>query len=222
MTTSGTTAWTVTAGDIIKTAMGPILDPGADPEAGEMEDCLVHLNGLLKSWQGRGVGLSHQATGTITTAPGDASGTIDGAIRSISSAWLVVSATQDRPLFPIDRTQYLRLPNKVQVGSPTMFYFSRQRDAPELHLWPVSATAATIRIDYDRIVETVTALTETIDIRAELFEAVWTNLATMIAPAVFGVPCPPKIEARAQILEAQMLDAERPDVYRFETDYDYA
>ena len=59
------------------------------------------------------------------------------------------------------------------------------------------------------------------DVRQELQETVWTNLALRVA-GMFGVQVPAELAARAQMLEAQMLDAERPDSYRFETDYDYA
>ena len=222
MPTSGDTSWTVTALDVVKAAMGPLLDPSEDPDPDESADCLTHLNGLLKSWAMRGVSLSRETTGTVTTVGGSASGSLDASIRAILSARLVVSATQDRPLFPMTRTEYLSLPNKASVGQPTMYYLSRQRDAAVLYLWPVSATAATIAIDYDRLPETVTALTEEIDVRQELFETVWTNLATIIRPNVFGTPCDPLVIARAALLEQQMLDAERPDSYHFETDFDYS
>jgi hypothetical protein len=144
-----------------------------------------------------------------------ASGTLDAGIRSISSARLVNSSTSHRTLWPMDRSQYLSLPNKAAVGAPTMFYLSRERDAAVLYLWPVSATDVTIAIDYDRVPETVTDGSETLDIREELQEAVYANLAVRIA-GIFGQQAPPELAQRAASLEMQMLDAERPDSYFFE------
>lgn len=221
MTTSGVTIWELTANDIVKLAMGSILDPDTDPDSSELTECLKRLNGMLKSWALRGVSLFRESSLTVATTAATASVTLGAGVRSISSARLVVSATNERRLWPMNRTEYLNLPNKASVGQPTMYYLDRQRDAALLYLWPVSATIASIKLDYDRLPETVTAGTETLDIRAELQEAVWQNLAVLISRPVFGVECPPEIAVRAQMLEQQMFDAERPDSYRFESDYDY-
>lgn len=222
MTTSGVTAWSMTANDIVKRAMGPILDPGSDPEADELRDCLIHMTGLLKSWSGRGVSLYRESSSTIVTTPGTASVTLAAGIRAISSARLVVSATNERMLWPMNRRDYFSLPNKATAGSPTTYYLDRQRDAAVLYLWPVSASAASIKLDYDRLPDTVTSGSETVDIREEYLETLWTNLHVIIAPEVFHVDPSPLTLARAQTLEAQMFDAERPDSYRFETDFNYA
>lgn len=223
MSTSGVTDWSLTALDVVKAAMQELasIEPGQDPDPEEFEDCILRLNGLLKSWQLRGASLSHQATGTVTTAANEPSGTLDSDIRSISSARLVVSATQERPLYPLNRTEYQSLPNKAQSGTPSQFYLSRQRDDVVMYIWPVPTADATILIDYDRIIETVTANTETLDIRSELLETVYANLAVRIS-GLFGEAPSPELVARAARLEQQMFDAERPDSYRFETDYDYS
>lgn len=220
MTSSGVTAWELTAREIVRAAMGELatIEPGTEPDDDELQDCLIRLNAMLHSWQLRGVALSHQTTGTVTTVGGEASGTLDGDIRSISSARLVVSATQDRPLYPVDRSQYLTLPNKTQAGQPTMYYFERGRGGVQLYLWPVSATPATISIDYDRMTETVTDGAQTIDIREELQETVYSNLALRIAGMFSNIPPGPELVRRATILEQRMFDAERPDAYYFEAD----
>lgn len=220
MSTSGVTAWSLTARDIVKAAMGElaVIAPGTDPDADEEQDCILRLNALLKSWSLRGVTLSRETTGTVTTTGGTAAVTLDAGVRAISSARLIVSATNERQLWPMGRTDYLSLPNKASVGSPTMYYLSRERDAAILYLWPVSATAATIAIDYDRIPETVTDPSETVDIREELQETVYTNLAVRIA-GIFGQQPPPELVQRAASLEMAMYDAERPDFYTFETAY---
>lgn len=225
MTTSGTPAWSLTALDIVRTAMGEIaaIEPGVEPDAEEFEDCLLRLNGMLKSWQVQGVTLMREASATLTTTAATALvdlGDVDD-IRAISSARLVVSATNERMLWPIGRRDYLALPNKAAAGSPTLYYFQRERDELKLYLWPVSATAVDIIIDYDRMVETVTTNGQTLDIREELQETVYANLAVRIA-GIFGQVPGPELVARAQRLEMQMYDAERPDSYRFETDYDYS
>lgn len=219
MTTSGTTAWSLTALDIVKAAMRELsaLGIGDEPDADEAADCYLRLNGMLHSWQLRGVTLFRETTAEITTTPATASVTLDADVRAISGARLVVSSTMERPLFPMSRADYLTLPNKASAGQPTMYYLDRQRDAALLYLWPVSATAATIRIDYDRVGDAVTAGTQTLDIREELQETVYANLAVRIA-GLFGQTPGPELASRAAMLEQQMFDAERPDSYFFRAD----
>lgn len=227
MTTSGVTAWSLTANDIIRAAMQElaIIDPGTDPDADEFVDCLTRLNAMLKSWQMKGVSLSREQSITLTTTAATPEIELETGsqlgVRAISSARLVVSATNERRLWPLDRTTYLNLPNKTAAGQPTSYYLDRQRDSAILYLWPVSATVATIKLDYDRIIETVTANVETLDIRQEFQEAVYANLAVRIA-GIFGQQPGQELVARAMYLEQQMLDSDRPDSYRFETDYDYS
>lgn len=223
MTTSGVTAWSLTGNDHVKAALNElgVLSLGSDPDAEESDACLLRLNAMLKSWQQRGVTLFREASVDIVTTPATASKALPAGVRSIASARLIVSATSERKLWPWSRSEYLSLPNKAPPGSPTIYYLDRQRDAATIYFWPVSATAVTVRLDYDRIVETVTLGTETLDIREELQETVYANLAVRCA-GVFGEAPNPELVERARMLEALMFDAERPDFYRFETEHDYA
>lgn len=220
MSTSGVTAWSLTASDIVKAALGEIatIDPGTDPTSDEQTDCILRLNGMLKSWSLKGVSLYRETSSTIATTAATAAVTLGAGIRNISSARLVVSATNERQLWPWTRAEYMAIPNKAAVGQPTVYYLDRQRDAAVIYFWPVSATIASIKLDYDRIPETVTAPTQTLDIREELQETVYANLAVRVA-GIFGQTPGPELVARAQSLEMQMFDAERPDAYRFEYDH---
>lgn len=219
MTTSGTTAWSMTAADIVRTAMGELatLDPGSEPEADELRDCLIRLNGMLNSWAMKGVSLYRQTDDAVTSVAATAAVTLPTDVRTIASARLVVSATQERPLWPIDRARYLSLPNKASVGQPTTYYLERGRDAAVMHLWPVSAAPVTIKLDYDRKPDTVTLGSQTVDVREELQETVYANLAVRIA-GIFGQAPGPELASRAARLELDMFDAERPDSYFFEYD----
>ncbi|HUQ70842.1 MAG TPA: hypothetical protein VM165_15030 [Planctomycetaceae bacterium] len=200
----------------MKAALGEIatIDPGTDPTTEEQSDCLLRLNGMLKSWSLKGVSLYRETSVTITTTPATAAVTLSAGIRNISSARLVVSATNERLLWPWSRADYLTLPNKTAAGSPTIYYLDRQRAAGVVYFWPVSATAASIKLDYDRIPETITAGTQTVDIREELQETVYANLAVRIA-GLFGQQASAELIARAGMLEQAMFDAERPDSYQF-------
>jgi hypothetical protein len=220
MTTSGVTAWSLTARDMVKASLLElgVISSGEDPEASEMEDCLVRFNGMLKSWQNT-TNLFRETTANIVTTPATASVTLSAGIRDVSSVRFVQSATIDRLLYPMGRTDYLSMPNKTTAGSPTMYYLSRQRDAAVLYLWPVSATAATLRIDYSRIAETITDQSETVDVPEEWQETVILGLAErcigMFGTSRLDPATAANVRQRAGALYSQMLDSDRPDSYRF-------
>lgn len=214
MTTSGITAWNLTARQIITEALSEngIIGIEGEPTASEAEKCLIRLNGLVKSWC---IGLHLETTGTITITGGEASGTIDAAIKEVRSARVVESATYERQIIRWERDEYFAIPNKANIGRPVAFYPDSQRDAVVLYVWPVPATDTNISVEYQRYPETVTDLNETVDIPQNHLEALYANLAVRCA-GIFGVQPSQELYARAQMLERMMMDEERPASYFME------
>jgi hypothetical protein len=221
MSTSGVTAWSLTARQIVAQAMVELglLSSGAEPEAAEMDDCLVRLNGMLKSWQGE-ANLFRETEATVSVTGGSGVVTLPASVRDVASVRHVISGTNHRLLAPWNRSQYLSLPNKASAGSPTIYYLSRQRDAAELHIWPVPSTNVTLKIDYSRVADTVTDGAQTLDIPQEWHEAVILGLAARIAGMFGASRADPAtvadVKQRAEMLYQQMLDRDRPDAYVFE------
>jgi hypothetical protein len=216
MTTSGVTAWSMTAREHIVAALrdARVIGSGAEPTADELDDSLVRFNGLLKSWSAK-ANLFRNAELSVTTIGGTASVTLNAAVRDVSAVRHVLSATSHRPLSPWNRTEYFSLPNRTTAGNPSAYYLDRQRDAAVLYLWPVPATAQTLKLDYSRKAETITDASETVDIPEEWQEAVWKNLAVECAE-MFGATLSPRYLAKAEMLYQQFLDSDRPDSYYFE------
>lgn len=216
MTTSGITAWELTARDHITAALrdARIIASGSEPDAEELDDCLLRLNGLLKSWSTK-ANLFRETETTATITAGDPTVTLPADVRDVSGVRMVVSATSERPLAPWTRSQYLQLPNKASVGNPTIYYLTRGVGAPELSVWPVPSSNVTLKLDYSRVAETVTDATETLDIPQEWQEAVWKNLAVECAE-LFGAQLSDRYIMRAMELYQQFLDSDRPDFYTFE------
>ncbi len=222
MTTSGQTAWLLTVRDLVKQAMSEIgvLSPGEEPDAAEMDDCIVRLNAMLKSWATVG-GLSFlEGTTTVTVPAATASVALALGIRSINSARVVESTTNHRAMVPYNRSQYQSLPNKIAVGTPTVYYVSDAGETATLNVWPVPAAATTISVDYGRTIETVTDPSETLDMPQEWQEAVYLNLASRIASMYGATRLDPTavqdVMARADRIYGRLLDADRPDSYFFE------
>lgn len=214
MPTSGETAWSLTARDIVTQALreNAILPPGEDPSSDELTDCLVRLNAMLKSWGAKGANLWRESTTTATVTANVPSVALPVGVHDVISARVVVSSTNHRQMGRWERDDYQSLPNKASAGSPTVFYLSQGIGAATMYVWPVPATNTTIAIDYVRVPETITNASETLDFPEEYHEALYANLAVRCA-GMFGAPLNPELVSRAQALERELLDASRPGTY---------
>lgn len=214
MATSGVTAFSNTAREYITQALreARIISSNGTPKASEMTDMIFRLNAVLKSWQANGVNLWRETNGTVTIPGAQASGTLPVGVRDVTSARLVLSATNERPLAQITREEFNEIPNKAAVGSPSCYYVSRQRDAAEIYVWPVSSTDMELSVDYDRVVETVTNETQTIDLPEEWADLLVATLAVR-ACQMFGATLDAELAARYQRLELAMFDSDRPKSY---------
>jgi len=214
MTTSGETDWSLTARDLIKIAMqeAAIIPAGTEPTADELSDSLVRLNALLKSWETRGYTLWREETATVAVLAATNPTALDDDVYDVQAVRFVVSATNERPLTAYDRDNYQILPNKAQTGNPSIYYSNRQRDNVDLHLWPVPAENSTVQIDYLRKIETVTDASQTVDIPPDWQETVYVLLAVRIC-GMFGSPVPAELAMRAQLLQREIDEQDRPAAY---------
>lgn len=224
MSTSGITDWPLTAEDIVTQAMYELgeLSQGDDPDGEEMEDGILRLNSMLRTWAGEG-NLFREATGTLALGAGVASGTLPAEVRDVSSVRLIQSATNSRSLAAWNRGELYSLPNRAATGSPVAYYVGETITGRTITVWPVSSGSITLEVDYSRQPQTVTDPSETVDVPEEWGEALILGLASRLA-SMFGTTetAPTKvarIDQRAQALYQKLLDRDRPDVYVFEPDY---
>lgn len=214
MPTSGDTTWTLTAQDIISQALCDELGVfgfGESVTAEAQDHGLRHLIALMKSCKNS----AHlESTGTVTIPAASASGTLGANVGEVVSARVVETGGNERQLVRYERDDYLILPDKTASGAPAIFYVSDQRDEPLCYVWPVPTTDTTLKIDYRRIPETVTAVSQTVDFPNKYLPALIASLAVRCAGR-FGVKPGdrPELFARAQVLWQEMQDDERPVSY---------
>lgn len=222
MTVSGVTDWPLTAGEIVAQAMYELgeLSQGEEPDGDEMEDGILRLNAMLRSWGGEG-NMFREASSTLALAAGVASVALAADIRDVSSVRYVGS--YNRPLAAWNRGQFYSLPNRTQLGTPIAYYVSEAISGRTLNVWPVPSAACVLELDYSRQAQTVTDPSETVDVPEEWQEALILGLASRLA-AMFGTTDTQpgkvaRIDARAQATYQRLLDRDRPDTYVFEPDY---
>lgn len=212
MTTSGIADWSLTANEVINSALGDelgVIGLGEQADADDASFALYHLNALLK---GLADNAHLETIGTVTIPANDASGILSADVQDVVSARILT--TYERPLARFERDEYLSLPNKTASGEPTCFYVSRQRDAVTMYVWPVPTVETTIRIDYHRRIEVVTDIAETLDLPEEYLPALVANLAARCAGRFRISPNEmPELFNRAQTLMRELQDGQRPASY---------
>lgn len=221
MSTSGITSWPLTAEEVVTQACYELGShaQGETPSSQEMDDAIVRLNGMLKTWAGEG-NLFREETTEIVFLAGAGEQALAADVRAVSNAWVVGS--YNRLLAPWNRSEYLRLPNPGQEGQPTAWYAETTPAGITLHLWPVPSTDTTIAIDYARKAYTVTDPSETVDVPEDWQEALILGLASRCASMFGTTRIDPatvnRIDQRASALYEKLMDRDRPDSYIFERD----
>lgn len=181
-------------------------------KAHEASTAMTALDMMLKGWQNVGFRVFTQSAQSVTLTTA-ASYTLDP-VRplEVESVRLKRSGIET-PMTRMTRQEYDDLPTKTTTGTPSQFYYDRQREAALLYVWPVLAVAAgeTMEITYQREVEDISDLSDVIDVPAEWYETVVYNLADRLVDdfSAEGTDIS-RVIARAEILlaEARGFDAE--------------
>jgi len=192
-----------------------VVGMGVTASADEIETARTALSRMLKSWQGRGYNL-WAVTGMSVTATTSASYSLTPE-RPLSLSSVRWKATTETPMQEMSRDEYDRLPLKSSAGTPTSYYYDRQREDALLYVWPVpaSVTTQTLEITYIRELSDV-ALDAVADIPGEAYDCVVYNLAARLADD-FMVSAP-NVLVRAEMLLEEMLAGDREGSLYFISD----
>lgn len=183
-----------------------IIGIGDLPEAEEAQEALDELNDMLKGWQASGYNVFTKTSGTLTLTTAT-SYTLDP-VRPlrILTARLKRQGTE-LTMRRMTRDEYDVLPNKDATGTPTQFYYDRQREAARLYIWPGLnvESGETIEYTYEREIEDATDLNAEIDAPAEWYDAIVYQLAARLSETVPVSNQPPTLVPRAEELLRQAL-----------------
>lgn len=155
------------------------------------------LNRMLKAFQNYGVNLWTNATQTVTLTTA-ASYTMSPVRPVRINTVNFDNGSTETPMQELTREEYRTLPVKDVTGTPTCFYYDRQREAALIYIWPLLASAAgeTLIVDYEREIEDVD-LDAAIDVPGEWFDAAVYGLAARLADD-YGADAAGKVMARAE------------------------
>ena len=223
MSTSGSIDWSLTARQVITSALQRInmLAEHETPSAEMAARAMREMNYMLKGWQ-KYENLWRLTEGSVTLASATASYALSPVPHKVISARYRNTSSIDLPMEEMTREEYYNLPLKTTVGLPTQYYVDYQRAAVTFYTWPVQATITTetVKYTYQRKFEDIDALDNDIDVKAEHLEVVDFNLAARLADC-YGRSGEhiSRVIARAQILLDGALDDDRESYIQFVPDF---
>lgn len=140
MAFSGTYAYAPGAGDLVLAAFARIGKRRTEIVSEHMADAYSEANLMLSDWSTK-PGPNWWATDTVTQVLTASDGTYELSATTIQIVAAYISTgsgadTVDRIIAPLSTYEYEALPNKVQEGFPTSYWFDRQT-TPTITLYPV-------------------------------------------------------------------------------------
>lgn len=184
-----------------------VVDAESTPEAYEVAKGVRELNRMLKGWQNKGYSLFNYASQTVTLTTA-ASYTMSP-VRPIRLLGVRYNnGSTEIPMTEMTRQEYDDLPVKTTTGTPTQFYYDKQRESALIYIWPVlsAASGQTLEVTYEAEFEDITDEDDVLPLPGEYWDAVVYNLADRLADD-FGVDAP-KVMMRAEKLLNEALAAD--------------
>lgn len=137
--------WNQTRNEIIARAYRMIgkLSVGETLSSEMLDQGVVALNAMVKSWQNQQVFLWTLREFTQALTPGTASyslASLDPQIYAIDKAYYQVTANDDDPVQVISYRQYIDIPHKDDPGDPYVVAFDNQL-SPTIYVYPVPTVA---------------------------------------------------------------------------------
>lgn len=107
-----------------------------------------------------------------------------GRVLSIQTARIRDENNFDRSIMIKPRADYMKIPQKLIPGYPTVLYYSPQIDQGEIYLWPCpNDVGQRLKITYLRPLDDLISSSDYFDLPDEWLEPITYNLAVRMAPA---------------------------------------
>lgn len=190
-TTSGTTLFNPPISEIVLEAFSRCQIRGTAITRRHMIEVRRSVNLELQTFSNRQIDL-WQVSGptTINLVAGQATYNVDPTSQAILDVYYTIvngggaGVNIDRIMLPISRTQYAMIPNKLQNGTPTVYWYDKLIQ-PTITFWEPPATAApTAVINYyflRRIQDAVPVNGQVPDIPYRFIDALCAGLARRLA-----------------------------------------
>lgn len=215
MASSGTYNFSMDIDEVIQEASEMI--GGEQTLGNEPKSARRSINLLLQDWQNRGVMLWSIGTSTVSlttsvTAYAFSSATVD-VLEAVHNR-----DGQDIQLQRISMEEYMKIPNKGQIGRTTQYAIRNGRDFATMHLWPIPENSTdTIKTETFTYLQDVNkSAIETADVSRKFLPCLTAGLAYNMAIKRPGVDMSRitmlKTEYEERMIRAMEQDRERTNL----------
>ncbi len=145
MTTTGSYSYNPAAANLTMVAFGRVGLRRAELTTQHMADAENEINLLQVEMSNRQPNLWRGQTYESALTAGVATTTLPEQVIAIAAAYISITTgnqTIDRIIWPLSTFEYAALPDKLQEGPPTSYWYDRQ-STPQITFWPVPDVSAT-------------------------------------------------------------------------------
>jgi hypothetical protein len=190
-----------------------VLGQGFEASADELSNGLDVFNEMLKSWSTEGPNLWTRAEQTVTLVSGTQTYTLNPRPRLVYNVRWLEDGEERLPLTEWDRQDWDRFIFKANTGQPVAYVLDKQRTSTTVTLWPIpsfSSGTYTLKVGYERVIETVDSGNDEIDVPEEFAEAIVICLAARLCEDYQLIDTnSQRIRERAQTLYEQVMGFDR-------------
>jgi hypothetical protein len=185
MPTSGTYGFSPSLGELGIYAFGMCGIRPTELLAEHMESLRMAANLMLGRWSSQGVNLWQVDLQTVPLVQGTSTYSLPTNTIAILDAYITVnsgSATINRLILPVSRSEYASYPNPQMTGQPTVYWFDRLLSGT-LTIWPVP-DGNEVSVSYYRLRQTQDAnftSGQTVEVPVYALEAAATGLAARLS-----------------------------------------
>tara|TARA_R110000787_G_scaffold87662_4_gene186649 strand:+ start:1002 stop:1676 length:675 start_codon:yes stop_codon:yes gene_type:complete len=200
MATSGTYNFNMDIDEVIQEASEMI---GGETQLGhEPKSARRSINLILTEWQNKGVHLWTVNTTAVTVAASVSTYSLSSNTIDVLEA-VVERSSSSTQLTRISMEEYLLIPNKKQSGRPNQYAVRRNRDNPDVFVWPLPENSTDIiHFEKFKYLEDVNkSAVQNADVPRRFLPALTTGLAFNLAIKRPNVP-----DSRIALLKTQYSD----------------
>lgn len=216
MPTSGSSDYTLTAGQVVNFALKKlgVVPAGESASPEDTDDALEELELLLKGMAKKGPHIfTVQTNGTVALVANQAAYAMT-ALKPLKLLDVRYSDANNREIemTQMTRSEYWTLPIKTAVGVPTNYWYDSDGSSYTLYVWPVPSAVPgqTVEFTYQRKIEDIDNLANNIDVPEEWLDTLGYVLAQRLI-TTHGIKGEraARIEAMAATLWQEAMDYDR-------------
>jgi hypothetical protein len=184
--TSGTSSFDPPLSDIMIEVFERCQIRATELEPEHWQSCRRSMNLVQSRWSNRGINLWKVELVTTPLVQGQIDVPVDPNVINVLDVYRTITfgpLSTDTVLYPIDRSNYAAVPNKMTQGPPSSFWFARTQ-TPSMKLWPAVDGEGPYTLNYyvwRQMADAFASMGQTADLVQRFYEAYIAEVASHVS-----------------------------------------